>query len=399
MLTLIRNGSVFAPEPLGRRDVLLVDRSIGAVSEPGRIKLSGLDVEEVDASDKSVLPGIIDTHVHILGGGGEGGPATRAPEIRLEDIIGSGVTTLFGCLGTDGVTRHMTSLLAKARALEAEGVTTRIFCGSYEIPVKTITGSVRSDLILIDKVIGAGEIALSDHRSSQPTFEDFARLAAECRVGGLLGGKPGVLVCHMGDGRRGLDYLFRLIRDTEIPASQLIPTHTNRNRALLDQGLEFMKLGGTIDLTAGTLPQQENDGDLSAETALGVIRAAGLPLTRVTVSSDANGSMPVFDKEGRLQFLAVASEETLLRTFRSVVSRKTLGLDEAALVFAANPADFYKLEGKGRLEPGKDADLILFDESLNLTDVWAMGRRMLGEGRLLARGTFSGRKAADPNDG
>ncbi len=394
MLTLIRNASVFAPEPLGRRDVLLLDRTIGAVTEPGTLKLSGLEVEEVDASGKSVLPGIIDAHVHILGGGGEGGPATRAPEIRLEDIIGSGVTTLFGCLGTDGITRQMSSLLAKARALQIEGVTTRIFCGSYEIPVKTLTGSVRSDLVLIDKVIGAGEIALSDHRSSQPTFEEFARLAAECRVGGLLGGKPGVLLCHMGDGRRRLDYLLRLVRETEIPASQLIPTHMNRNRALLDQGLEFVKLGGTLDLTAGTLPHQENDGDLSVETALGIFRSAGLPLTRVTVSSDANGSMPVFDKEGRLQFLAVASEQTLLETFRSLLGRKVLKPEEAALVFAANPADFYRLDRKGHVEPGKDADLVLFDEGLNLTDVWAMGRRMMAKGQLVAHGTFGGRKTA-----
>lgn len=395
MLTLIRNGSVFAPEPLGVRDVLVLDRTIGAVTEPGRLSLGGLEVETVDASGRVVLPGLIDTHVHILGGGGEGGPATRAPEISLEDVVSSGVTTLIGCLGTDGVTRHLTSLLAKARALEAEGLTTYIFSGSYEIPVKTITGSIRSDLILIDKVIGAGEIALSDHRSSQPTFEEFARLAAECRVGGMLGGKAGVLHCHIGDGPRRLEMILRLVRETEIPTTQVIPTHMNRNSALLQEGLEFVGLGGFLDFTAGTKPQDENEKDLSAETAVETCKARHVPLTRITISSDGNGSLPIFDKNGRLMFLEVASERTLLRTFQSLVARRTLSLDQAALIFAANPADFYKLGRKGAVEEGKDADLIILDEALNLTDVWAMGRRMMAGGKLLARGMFSGRRAGE----
>jgi len=388
MVTLIRHGSVFAPEPLGRKDILILDRRIGAVAEPGSVKLGGVEVDEVDASGKFVLPGFIDPHVHMLGGGGEGGPATRSPEINLEDIIASGVTTLFGCLGTDGITRHMSSLLAKARALEAEGVSTSIFSGSYEMPVKTITGSVRSDLILIDKVIGAGEIALSDHRSSQPTFEDFCQLAAECRVGGMLGGKPGILLCHLGDGKRRLEMLFRLVKETEIPATQVVPTHMNRNRALLDQGLEFMRLGGFIDLTAGTLPQNENDGDLSVETALGIVKAGKLLTSQVTVSSDSNGSMPVFNKKGELVGLTIATEQTLLETFRSLVTHKVLTMDEAARLFAANPARFYHMTHKGGLEPGRDADLILFDDKLNLTEVFARGRKMMAGGKLLARGTF-----------
>jgi len=389
MVTLIRNGTVYAPEPLGRKDILILDRTIGAVAEPGSLALGGLEIEEVEASGRSVLPGFIDPHVHILGGGGEGGPATRAPEIRLEDIVRSGVTTLIGCLGTDGVTRHMTSLLAKARALEVEGLTTFIFSGSYEIPVQTITGSVRSDLILIDKVIGAGEIAVSDHRSSQPTFEDFAKLAAECRVGGMLGGKPGILHCHLGDGPRRLEFLFRLVRETEIPVTQVVPTHVNRNRPLLEHGLEFLKIGGSIDLTADASPEEDRNGGLSVGTSIGLIRKAGLPLDKVTVSSDSNGSLPVFNAQGELTGLTIATEQSLLAEFRSLVGRKILTVEEAARLFAANPARFYKLNAKGRIAAGKDADLIILDADLRLTDVFALGRRMMADGRLLARGTFS----------
>jgi len=169
MITLLCQGNVFAPEPLGKKDILVLGEKIGAITNPGKIRIEGLEVQIVDSAEKIVVPGLIDSHVHILGGGGEGGPATRAPEITIEDIIPSGVTTVIGCLGTDGVTRHLESLLAKARGLEEEGITTYIFSGSYDIPVKTITGSIRSDLVLVDKIIGAGEIAISDHRSSQPS--------------------------------------------------------------------------------------------------------------------------------------------------------------------------------------------------------------------------------------
>lgn len=388
MAILIRQARVNSPSSLGLKDILIAGNRIEAVGEPGEIKLQGVNVETVEGKGKFLLPGLIDSHVHILGGGGEGGPATRAPEIAVEDIISSGVTTLIGCLGTDGITRHMTSLLAKARALEVEGVTTYIYSGSYEIPVKAMTGSVRSDLVLIDKVIGAGEIAISDHRSSQPTFEEIARLAAECRVGGMLGGKAGVLHIHMGDGAKRLELLFRLIKETEIPVSQVIPTHVNRNRQLLDEAIEYVLAGGHMDLTAGVDPEDESDSDVSVETAVRLCLEKNVPLAQVTVSSDSNGSLPVFDKLGNLVGLTIATQRTLFKKFRSLVGRTILTLEQAAQLFAANPARFYKLHQKGEIKEGKDADVILLDQDLNLTDVIAKGRIMMTGGKLLAKGTF-----------
>ncbi len=388
MVTLIRGGEVFAPEPIGRKDILLAGGTIEAVAEPGRIRVDGLESEVVDATGKRVLPGLVDPHVHILGGGGEGGPATRAPEIRVEDIVASGVTTVIGCLGTDGITRHMTSLLAKARALEIEGVSTFIYSGSYEIPVRTLTGSVRSDLVVIDKVVGAGEIAVSDHRSSQPTFDEVARLAAECRVGGMLGGKAGVLHFHMGDGRRGLELLFRLVRETEIPVTQVVPTHITRNPGLFEQGLEWVAAGGSVDVTIGPDPAPP-DPEVSLEDCIARFREKGLPFTRIMVSSDSNGSIPVFDGEGRLVRLAIATQKDLFRKFGDLLRRGLLPLETAARIFSSNAAEFYKLGKKGRVEPGRDADLIVVDGDFGLVDVFARGKRMMAGGRLVVRGTFS----------
>jgi len=387
MVSLVKGGQVYAPEPLGIKDILIAGHKIIAFGQPGSIQVDGFPLQVIEAAEKIVLPGFIDSHVHILGGGGEGGPTTRAPEIHLEDIISAGVTTVIGCLGTDSITRHMTSLLAKARALEQEGISTYIFSGAYDIPVVTLTGSVRSDLVLIDKVIGAGEVALSDHRSSQPTFEELAHLAAECRVGGLLGGKAGILHVHLGDGPRRLELLWRLVRETEIPISQVIPTHVNRHRDLLEDALAFAAQGGTIDLTA--LPKDQNDPkDVPVETAIVLAREKKVPLSRLTISSDANGSLPVFDAAGKLIGLTIASPQSLWQTFQALLKQKIISLEEAAYLFAANAANAYKLAGKGGLKPGSDADLIIINADFNLESVMARGKLLLHQGKLLARSTF-----------
>jgi beta-aspartyl-dipeptidase (metallo-type) len=388
LITIIKNGLVFCPEPSGAKDILIAGSKIIALADPGKIRIEGAPTDILDASEKMVLPGFVDSHVHILGGGGEGGPATRTPEINLEDIISSGVTTVVGCLGADGVTRHMESLLAKARGLEAEGITTYIFSGSYEVPPKTITGSIRSDLVLIDKVIGAGEIAISDHRSSQPTFEEIARLAAECRVGGMLGGKAGVLHLHLGDGQRRLELLFRLIRETEIPATQVIPTHVNRSSELFEEAIAFALEGGYFDLTAGPEPEPEDSSEVSIEKAIALCLKRQVPLTRVTISSDSNGSLPVFDRAGNLVELTIATEKDLMLSFCSLLQKKILRMEDCIRLFSTNAASFYKLSSKGEIKPGKDADLILLNKDLELRDVYSRGRRMMAEGKLLAKGTF-----------
>jgi beta-aspartyl-dipeptidase (metallo-type) len=389
MVTLVRSGEIFSPDPLGEKDILILDSKIGAICEPGQIRVAGFPIDEVDASGKRIFPGFIDSHVHILGGGGEGGPSTRAPEITVEDIITSGVTTVIGCLGTDGTTRHMESLLAKANGLETEGITTYIFSGSYQIPVVTLTGSLRSDIILIDKVIGAGEIAVSDHRSSQPTFEEFCRLASDCRVGGMLGGKAGIFHCHLGDGSRRLELFFRLIEETEIPITQLIPTHCNRNLELLEESIQLIQRGGYIDLTADLDPDPPEGGHISVAAAIRLCKEKNASLTNITVSSDANGSLPVFDKEGNLAGLTIATQKSLLANFKYLIQERVLSVPETTRLFSTNVAAFYKLEHTGEIKVGNDADLVFLDEKWDLSGSIAKGQKMMWGGELLVKGTFS----------
>src|SRR5690554_180799 len=153
MIKILKNASIYSPDYLGEKDLLIIKDSILKIAENILIPDSFIsEVEIIDCTEKIIVPGFIDSHVHIIGGGGEGGFRTRTPEIQLSELITAGITTVVGCLGTDGTTRHMTTLLAKARALEEEGISAYIYTGSYQFPIQTLTGNCRDDLILIDKV-------------------------------------------------------------------------------------------------------------------------------------------------------------------------------------------------------------------------------------------------------
>ena len=384
MFTLITGGSVYAPEKLGRQDILIAGGVIARIAE--RIELPAeFKPRVIRAKGKIITPGLVDLHVHLLGGGGEAGPWSRTPEITLSKIVRAGVTTVVGLLGTDDVSRRPETLLAKAMQLEQEGISAWIYTGSYQLPPPTITGSVRKDIALIPKVVGVGEIAVSDHRSSQPSFDELCRIAAEARVGGMLGGKAGLVHLHMGAGPRGLEPIRRMVKETEIPIGQFLPTHVNRTRELMEDAVAFAAMGGHIDITA------TGRGLSFRPTIVEAVRSAleaGVPIERITLSSDSNGSMPIFDPQGRVVRLGVGEIQCLFEDWQSLTAAG-IPLEESLKVVTANPARRVGLfERKGSLAAGKDADLLILDRHGGLDSVFAMGRFMLSRGELRVKGTF-----------
>jgi len=386
---LLRGGDVFSPEPLGRCDVLCVGERIAAVGDLGGVCLP--DLEVVDVSGLVVLPGLIDNHVHILGGGGEGGPATRTPELSVEEAFRSGVTTVIGVLGTDDVTRSVASLVAKSRGLAAEGMSAWVMVGSYQLPVATLTGSIRSDIALVEAVIGVGEVALSDHRSSQPSFEEFVRLAAAARVGGMLKGFGGKVNVHMGDGPRGLEMLRRAARETEIPVDQFIPTHVNRNPKLFDEAVAYALEGGVVDLTTSTTPVFLAEGEVKCSLGLRRLLDAGVPVERICFSSDGQGSLPDFDPEGNLRGLTVGGVGSLWEEVRDSVLSEGVPLERAVPVATSSPARFHRLPRKGAVAEGFDGDLLVVDQDLRPVHVMSRGSMAVRDRELIMRGTFSRR--------
>ncbi|MCX8128420.1 MAG: beta-aspartyl-peptidase [Synergistetes bacterium] len=389
MFKIIKGGKLFSPDPQGNKDILIAGGLIANIAPNISPFPEYGDVEVIDVTGLYIVPGLIDQHIHLIGGGGEAGFSSRTPEITLSRIIMGGITTVVGCLGTDGTTRHMTSLLAKARALEEEGITAFIYTGSYEIPVKTITGSIRNDIILIKEVLGAGEIAISDHRSSQPTKEEIKKLAAEARLGGMLSGKAGVLHLHVGDGKTGLRFLFEIVEEKEIPIRQFTPTHINRNPDLLEEGIRFAKLGGFIDMTSsinsGTGPSKA----IKASRAIRYCLDQDVPIENITMSSDGNGSLPAFDERGNLIGLKMAEPLSLYRELKNLIIEEGIPLQDAIKTVTLNPARSLKLyPKKGTIKVGSDADILVLDEKLDIVYLFAKGKTLIKEGKLIVKGTF-----------
>lgn len=383
--TLIRNAEVYAPESLGRRDLLLGGGKVLWIGTDAPDLPATFGAQVLDLGGRRLLPGLIDGHVHVTGGGGEAGFASRVPAPTLSRYTRGGVTTVVGLLGTDDVARGTRELVAHVNALREEGLSAWGYAGGYHLPPATLTGSVRADLVFIDCLIGVGELAISDHRSSQPTLDELLRIASEAHVAGLMTGKAGIVHLHLGDGSRGLDLVRRALDQSELPPRVFNPTHVNRRKALFEEAIALARRGCSIDITA--FPVDEGEDAWSAADALVRYLDSGAPGDRVTVSSDAGGCLPCFDAQGRVCSMDVGHSGALVDTLRELLARG-IALQDALPAFTSNVAGLLRLPGKGRIAVGADADLVALDASGAVTDVFAGGRPHLRDGAVLRRGTF-----------
>ncbi len=379
-MILIKNIEVFTPESVGTKDVLIVNGKIALIED--KINEFTEKLVIIDGTGKKLMPGFIDNHVHITGGGGEGSFKTRVPEITLSKLIEGGITTVVGLLGTDSTTRNVENLIAKAKALKEEGISAYCLTGSYGYPSVTITDSVKKDIAFIDEIIGV-KIALSDHRSPSVTFEELARLASDARVAGMLSGKAGIVTAHMGNGRAGLGLINEVLDKTEIPVKIIRPTHVNRKIELLLEAYDYAKKGGIIDLTCGI------SDDMSPASVIVQAEQKDVPLENITVSSDGYGSWSNYDEYGNLKEIGVSSVNSIFNEFRRMVNEYNFSIEKALTFFTFNVSKALGIyPKKGIIQEGSDADLLIVDEALKIETVIANGTIMFNNGKTLVKGTY-----------
>ncbi|MEO8809332.1 MAG: beta-aspartyl-peptidase [Rhodanobacter sp.] len=384
-LLLIRNAHVYAPAPLGHQHLLLGGGSILWMGDELADLPAALSVETIDLEGRRLLPGLIDAHVHVTGGGGEAGFRTRVPPQGVSRFTRAGITTVVGLLGTDDVARGPRDLLATVYGLREEGLSAFAFSGGYHVPPRTLTGTLRGDLVFIEALIGVGELAISDHRSSQPTLDELLRVASDVHVAGLMTGKAGIVHLHLGDGPRGLELVRQALTQSELPPRVFHPTHVNRRKALFEEAMELASQGCTIDLTAFPVEQGE-DAWTAADSLLRYLDS-NAPPGQITVSSDAGGCLPQFDTDGHVCRMGVGESGALLETLNDVLGRG-VPLERALPAFTSNPARLLRLAGKGRVAVGADADLLVVGDDGAVHDVLAAGVVHVRAGRIEHRGMF-----------
>jgi beta-aspartyl-dipeptidase (metallo-type) len=379
MLKLLKNTELYAPKYLGKKDILLADKKIVAIAD--NLDQFKNDAKVWDAKGKITTPGLIDQHIHVIGAGGKDGFASMTPEINMSELIACGTTTVSSLLGTDGRARNIRSLYSKVKALNQDGISAFMLCGYYGLDSVTITESIQSDMIFIDKVLGC-KIAISDIRSSYPTALDLLRKLRDVKVGGMIGNKKGILHIHLGNLDTKMDMLFELVQKYQFPIEHISPTHVGRTKALFDQAIEFAKLGGIIDITTGA--SQYTAPYKSVLYAL----EQGVNMDYMTFSSDGHAGLTKFDDSGKAIGVRVAPFDKNLEGVILLIKKGNIPIEEAFKLITTNPARNLGLKHKGQIDVGFDADICCFTEDLKLTDVFAKGQQMMDNGTLVVKGNF-----------
>lgn len=376
MISLIKNVKVYRDGAWKKSDILFSGSAIEKIDDTVECGYDGLKV--YDGEGRYAIPGLIDSHVHITGGGGEGSFITQVPPIKLSAPVRAGVTTLVGLLGTDGTTRSVANLVAKTKALNEFGMTAFCLTGNYNYPSPTLTGDVMNDIVFVNEIIGV-KLAISDHRSPNISKEGLIKLASDVRVAGMLGGKAGIVHMHTGRGKIKYSLLFEILEETDIPISVFRPSHVG---FCYDDAIKFAKMGGYIDFTC--FPHDMEDNCRMIIKAL-----SEAPEGLVTMSTDSNGSLPIWNEKNEMIGIGAGRISTLPETIAMMVKKCGCPLEDAVRPSTENAARSLGLyPRKGVLAAGSDADMVLLDSELMPDTVFAKGVCMVDKKELLVKANF-----------
>lgn len=380
MFRLLRNGHVYSPKDLGITDILLWEDRIIRIG--GGLKIpEGFEGEELDFLGQTIIPGLVDTHVHITGGGGEGGFTSRTSEITFEEIAEAGVTTLVGVLGTDGYARRVEDVLVKCMALREEGFDCYFLTGSYTFPITTMRGSVTEDIIFNEYCLGTGEVAHCDHRGSLMRYEEFTRLAADTRNGARLAGLKGVLNIHLGNSPDPADFFIRACEEDITFRPLIVPTHVTRKNDVFESCLKFLEYGGQIDITAGSDSDANQNSCGSVDGLETIYRKYGT-LDRVSMTSDGNGSAPIWDELGNMIGMGKGSCKVLLSDLKKATQRGIIPFEETLRTMTTTPASIYGLKNSaGTITENGTANFAVLDEKLDLAATILNGKAVWQKGK------------------
>lgn len=374
---VIRGAEIFAPEKLGKTAVAAVHGKIVAVGDEVSDAVQRLpDVQVIEADGLRLVPGLIDQHIHFVGGGDANGALGRVPELTADMLFAGGTTTAVGLLGVDNETRDLRLLLRKAHELRARGVSAFIYTGGMPLPARHLLDSVCADVAFIDQVIG-GKSAVAEKLHPNRDWQDLAELAGQLMRARYMSGKAAVLHCHVGSLPEAIEPLERLIEELQMPRDQIVPTHVNRTAdfsPVFEQAIAFARKGGTIDMTCCV---SRLDGNLTGVDVPDAVRQClgkGVAVENITMSTDGNIPATVRDADGNALGYRTVPPSVLWRDVVRLVGENVLPLEKALTLATTNVARVLGLGSrKGRIASGLDADFALVDPDNEIKLVVAGG--------------------------
>ena len=379
---------------LEQATVLFRDGEIQAVGETVALPE---DVELVDGTGKTLLPGLIDCHVHTFG------PS-------LQHALNFGVTTVLDMFTNPGFAKSMRAQqkagLANDRAdLFSTGYLTTAEGGhgtQFGMPVPTLDRAEDAAKFIAERVEeGADFIKLVYEDGSVigreiPTLDLetlTAAIAATHELGKLavvhvstwqkakeaiVAGADGLVHIHYDEASLDEAHDAELIALAKEHGVFVVPTlSVLQPMSGVDQGIEIAARDDVSrhlppDLVAGVKRRFPNRGDeeLQAKRAkavyerIGRLEAAGVPILAGTDAPNPGTAFGV-SMHDELQHL-VASGLTPVAALRAATSR---------------PADAFGLDDRGRIVPGKKADLFLVQgdpttevaATLDIASIWKNG--------------------------
>jgi imidazolonepropionase-like amidohydrolase len=379
---VISNVRLFDGERISeRRNVLVNDRRI---LEIGGADLLPEDVEVVDGDGRTLLPGLIDSHVHL--------PAV--PEQALSQSLSLGVTTVIDMFNTGEVLATLKELetadsfeLADLR-MAGIGATAPGGWPTTQIPYPTISAPAEAEAFVQARLAEGSDFIkifyddLARFGVSRPTIseETLRALVAAAKVHGA------VSVVHVATeaqaraaiaaGGDGLAHLF--IGDEvsadfgEFAASHrafVIPTLSvlrcrlvNVPRAAADERLAPF-LAPEARRRAALSPQQGRMPCAAQQPALEQLRTAGAPI--LAGSDEPIPGAYGASLHGELELLVEQGLTPL----------------QALIAATSAPADAFRLADRGRIAPGLRADLLLVEgdptldilATRNIVAIWKRG--------------------------
>ena len=391
MKTLIQNGPVITPfRTIPTGGVLIENGKIAEILErPLADVPAGVTV--IDAGGRNISPGFVDIHVH--GGGGHGFFTATPDEIGKICHAHSkyGTTSMLPTTWAAPIDDICTAVGSIRKAAEINAPGAQIIGVHLEGPFFSLAqrGAQAAEYIICPNEENTARLLDSwpggiRMMGAAPEIDGALKLGTELVKHGVVAS-----IAHsdatFGDIERAMDYGYSDVTHLYSGCSHVHRVNAYRTAGVVEAGLYFDELTAQVIADGKHLPPSLlrliykcKGADRIALISDGLDPSAS-EMAEGTIFTQRNGAQFIIEDDvmkvlDRQSF--AGSTATMSRLVRNMVQLANVPLMEAVQMASMTPANIIGARHKGRLSPGCDADVILFDGDVNVSYVMVQGREV-----------------------